>query len=109
MTGLLTAFLAEIVLISYRNLAGGGTQVPATAPIPLPLPSQYTAPIAVYGVLALVPAGGQQIAGLVGWGLVVATALNLWNPGGTVKAQVSASPSTKPLNPSQPNPPLGLA
>jgi hypothetical protein len=84
-TGLLSAFLAEVVIVTYRTysrsgVAGGGLQVPAQAPMNLPLPSYYTAPIIAYGALALVPASGQQFASLVGWGLVVATLLKLWDP-----------------------------
>lgn len=97
MTGLMTAFLAQVGIITYRAYAGsgvpgGGIQVPATAPMNLPLPSWYTAPMFIYGALGLIPDSGQRVASMVGWGLVVATLLNLWQPGtGT------ATPSIKPL------------
>jgi len=85
MTGLLSAFLAEVVIVTYRaysksGVAGGGISTPDQAPLNLPLPSYYTAPILAYGALALIPASGQQFASMVGWGLVVATLLNLWDP-----------------------------
>lgn len=87
---LLGAFLAQVVIVTYRSyagggVAGGGIQVPGQAPLNLPLPSNYTAPIVVYGLLGLVPGQAQHVAGLIGWGLVVATFLNLWDPTGHVK------------------------
>ncbi len=82
---LLAAFFAQVAIITYRTyrgassgVAGGGIAVPTQAPMNLPLPASYTAPIFVYGVLALVPGEGQRVAGMVGWGFVVATLLNLW-------------------------------
>jgi hypothetical protein len=96
MSSLLTAFFAEVALISYRQYAGsgvsgGGIQVPQQAPLNLPLPSAYTAPIIFYGALALVPGQGQHIAGMIGWGIVIATLLNLWDPSGNVKGQPLAA------------------
>lgn len=89
----MSAFLAETVLITYRQYAGGGVQgggikVPDSAPLNLPLPASYTAPIVAYGALALIPGEGQRLATAIGWGLVVATFLNLWNPSGKVKEQI---------------------
>ncbi|HLI23581.1 MAG TPA: hypothetical protein VKU91_01395 [Acidimicrobiales bacterium] len=83
MGSLLAAFFAEVVILSYKaysrsGVPGGGIAVPAEAPIGLPLPSYYTAPILGFGALALVPGQGQQVAALVGWGFVVAAFLNLW-------------------------------
>lgn len=98
MTGLLSAFLAEVVIVTYRaysksGVAGGGIPVPAAAPINLPLPAYYTAPIIAYGALALVPASGQQFASMVGWGLVVATLLKLWDPSNPWSVANSPQPS----------------
>lgn len=117
MTGLLSAFFAQIVIISYREyagsgVAGGGINKPAQAPIGAPLPSAYTAPIIVYGALALVPGQGQRIAGMIGWGFVVATLLNLWDPSGKVNApgsQLAPGASANPSVTAAPGNPYGIA
>lgn len=98
---LLTAFLAETVLITYRQYAGGGVQVPTSAPVPLPIPASYTAPIIAYGALALIPGEGARLAGMIGWGLVVATLLNLWNPSGSVKQQTTVPGGPAPGQPAK--------
>lgn len=95
-SSLLAAFMAETALITYRDYAGGGIQVGRNAPLNLPLPASYTAPVVFFGALALVPQAGQQVAGLVGWGIVVATLLNLWDPTGKVKAQGAAAKAGPP-------------
>lgn len=85
MTGLLGAFLIEVGLITYRAATGGqvvtrkGKQ--STAPLPAPLPSVYTSAIFIYGGLGLLPKSLAPVPALVGWGLVVATFLNLYKPG----------------------------
>ena len=83
MSSLLAAFFTQLVIVSYRDFSGG-LEVPGRAPIGLPLPADYTAPIIVYGALALFPDSAKPVAGMIGWGLVVATLLNLWNPSGQV-------------------------
>lgn len=85
MNSLLAAFFAQIVIVTYREYAGsgvsgGGINVPNQAPLNLPLPADYTAPVLIYGGLSLIPGQGQRLAGMIGWGLVVATLLNLWDP-----------------------------
>lgn len=81
MTGLLSAWVAEVVLIAYRS----AKNPPLGKPIPgLALPSEYASTMIIYGALAFVPESGQAFAAAMGWGLVVATFLNLWNPGATV-------------------------
>ncbi|HVH77977.1 MAG TPA: hypothetical protein VM782_01185 [Stellaceae bacterium] len=107
---LLAAFFVETVLITYRQMRGGGIQVPAQAPLSLPLPSSYTAPIVFYGALALIPSPeGQRFAGLVGWGIVVATLLNLWDPAQPVNLQLGGLSGVKPVpQPKQPDKPAPL-
>jgi hypothetical protein len=80
--GLLSAWLAEVVLITYRAIkqpaATGST---GTQSVPsLPLPSYYAATFVVYGALAFLPESAGNFGALVGWGFVVATALNLYEP-----------------------------
>lgn len=95
MKGLLGAFFVATAIVTYREVSGG-IKTPDVAPIPLPLPSTYTAPILVYGTLAILPIG--QVATLFGWGLVVAMLLNLWTPGSKSLTVQGKRPSTvKPL------------
>ena len=96
MKGLLGAFFVASAIVTYREVSGG-IRTPADAPIPLPLPSTYTAPILVYGGLALLPSSLGPIPGMVGWGLVVAMVLNLWTPGSkslVVSKAAAKKPST---------------
>lgn len=95
--GLFSAFIVEVGLITYRSLKGGGLKVPATAPIPLPLPSYYVSAVFVYGALGLVPGRAAPIAGLIGWGFVVATALELFNPGAANDAAASKASTAATL------------
>lgn len=97
MSGLLSAWLAEVVLIAYRSAKASDP----SKPIPgLAMPSEYVSTMIVYGALAFVPAEGQHFAAAVGWGLVVATFLNLWTPGKVVngKQQPPGVSVTKPAN-----------
>jgi hypothetical protein len=85
MSGLMTAWAAQLVIITYR-----ASKQPAGNPIGgLALPSQYASSFIIYGALGLIPDSGKQFATAVGWGLVVATLLNLWTPGGQVSATAS--------------------
>ena len=81
MKGLLAAFFVEVALVTYRSVSQGGVKVPTTAPIPAPLPSLYTSAIVLYGGLSLLPSALAPLPGLIGWGVVVATWLNLYTPG----------------------------
>ena len=88
MSALLSAWVAEIVLIAYRGAKSGST---ANNPIPhLALPSEYASTFIIFGALAFIPGQGQRVASAVGWGRGVATFLDLWNPGGTVKTAASS-------------------
>ena len=98
MNPLLMPWAAELVLITYRGAKNKGFE---DAPIKnVPLPSEYAATFVIYGILAALPGQAQRPAQVFGWGLVVATFLNLWDPttigkkgGPSVKA---ASTVTKP-------------
>ena len=97
-TGLLTAWLAQVAIITYR----GVKTTPRTTPLPMPLPSTYVSSFIIYGGLSLLPAEASTFAGAIGWGLVAATLLNLWTPGGAlapasgVASSASSSSSAKP-------------
>ena len=75
-----TAWLAELIAITYR----GSKQKGNARPIPgVALPFEYASTFIIYGALSLIPEGpASRVAGLFGWGLVVATVLNLWSPPG---------------------------
>ena len=78
MKGLLGAFFAQVIIITYRSVAGGGIATPRTAPLPVPLPSEYTAAALIYGVLAIMPDSLAPVPALIGWGLVVTNVLGLF-------------------------------
>lgn len=95
MNSLFGAFIVELGLVTFRTVRNGGIVTPTTAPIPAPLPSLYTSAILIYGGLALIPGRGAPLAGLIGWGFVVATALNLWSPSAAnEKAAVASKTAT---------------
>jgi hypothetical protein len=77
-TGLVTAWLCEVVVITYRDTKKGSNM--GTAQVSLPLPSAYASSFLIFGGLGLLPASASTFASLVGWGIVLATALNLWAP-----------------------------
>jgi hypothetical protein len=90
--------LVETALITYRDVKQGNN---TDNPIPhLPIPSQYVSVIIIYGGLSLAPPQAQRLAALIGWGFVVATALNVWTPGGSVNGAkaAAANATTKVLN-----------
>lgn len=74
--GLLSAWLAQVAIITYR----GVKQTPRTTPLPMPLPSSYVSSFLIYGGLSLLPAQASPVTTALGWGLVVANLLGLWAP-----------------------------
>lgn len=93
MSSLLAAFFVETVIITYRAHKRG-INVPSSAPLPLPLPSEYTSAVIAFGALSVLPRSIDPIPGLIGWGLVLATLLNLWQPGGQTVKPATPSPLT---------------
>lgn len=88
---LLYPALAETVVITYRGIKNG-TNV--NNPIPhFPMPNQLASVLIIYGGLSLFPQSAEKLAAMVGWGFVVATVLNLYNPGkqATTATQTVAS------------------
>ena len=81
MSGLALAWIAEAGLMTWRIVhtgrpadAGGGR---------VPWPADYVATFVVFGGLSLVAEigpGWDQVAAVTGWGLVLATILNLVDP-----------------------------
>ena len=90
------AWLAEVVLITYRSARQGGAKDNPIAHVPLP--SEYVASFIIYGGLSFIPGRGAPVATAFGWGVVVATLLNLWDPatiGNKGGPAVKGGPSTK--------------
>ena len=88
MRGLATAFVAESAIIAWRNLHNDKA---------LPPPSQFTGAAIVFGLLGLIPEGGQRAATAIGWAFVLATFINLWNPAtplNLLTASSSGAPAT---------------
>jgi hypothetical protein len=82
---ILPAALAETALVTWRAVSKGNAK---SNPVPnLPLPSNYTSVILFYGALALIPESGATFAAAVGWGMVIATLLNFWDPAGGIAGQ----------------------
>lgn len=82
--------IAETVLITWRSASRtkAGTGL-ANKPISaLPLPSEYVGALIIYGALSLATGELERPATILGWGLVVATLMNFWDPStiGTNKA-----------------------
>jgi hypothetical protein len=97
MNGLLTAAMVESGLITWRSLS--------QPPKMLPPPSGFVAVVIIFGGLSLLPASGAKFASYTGWGLVLATFLNLWSPatptklavpGGTATVQAGTTPVVTP-------------
>ena len=89
MTGILSAWLAEIVLITYRDFKDGTDTVSG-----LPLPSEYLATFAVYGVLGLAgQTKAEPLAAAVAWGYVGITAFNIVNHATPTKKVATKKPA----------------
>lgn len=107
MSALLGAFLVEVGLVTYRDVALGGIQVKkgkqSTAPLHAPLPSLYTSVIVIYGGLSLLPRSMAPLPAMVGWGFVVATFLNLFDPGAANNANKANQAMMQGLTTAPPN------
>jgi hypothetical protein len=77
-TALTAAWIAEIVVIAWRDWVGKG----ASGDKHLPWPSELLATFILFGALSLAPEGewGTAAAAL-GWGFVAATFLGAYEPG----------------------------
>lgn len=93
MNPILAAWIAEAIIITYRGTRQAKFKKNPVAG--LALPSEYVATVIVFGGLSLIPQGGDagRIASTFAWGLMLATTLNLWNPGSGVTVD---SPNLEP-------------
>ena len=107
MRGLLLAAFVEAGIITWRDLSKDKV---------LPLPSDYVAVAIYFGMLGLLPSSASTVAGALGWGMVVATFLNLFDPtkptalifpgqsgqvqgGPQANVPATSAPSAVPVNP----------
>jgi hypothetical protein len=95
MGALLAAWVAEIAIITWRDLTG---KAPNHTIKGMPLPADYLATFIVFGGLGFVPkdnVGASRTAALVGWAYVVATLLNvapaIINPTSTKNTSTASS------------------
>jgi hypothetical protein len=110
-SALFAAFFVEVALVTYRDVSQGGIKTKkgkqSTAPLPAPLPSLYTSAIVLYGGLSLLPNSLAPLPAMIGWGVVVATWLNLYTPGSANaaaagNAQLATGLGTNPLTGTSP-------
>ncbi len=98
MNNITLPWTAEVVLISWRSV--NKQKRP-------PLPSELLATFIVFGTAGLVTQKNPQVGSLFGWGIVIATLLNLFDPANPLAIKPGASaPDTTPFK-SQPNTKLG--
>jgi len=93
MSGVLSAFMAEIILITYRGAKAG--KLTKDLPVGhLPVPADYVGAMIIFGLLSALPGDLKRPAGVMGWGLVVATALNVLSAsiGGPKTTTATAQP-----------------
>ena len=97
--GVLSAWLAEIGLITWRDLTNKADKNHTISGFPLP--ADYLATFMVFGLLGLVPRdnqGASRAATAVAWGFVVATLVNALpaalNPSATTQTPAASSTVT---------------
>lgn len=100
--GVLTAWLVEVGLITWRDLTG---KDPTHTINGFPLPADYLATFLIFGTLGLVSKGNEgasRAAGLAAWAFVIATYMNavpaVVNPSGAPSAK-TATAGTTPATP----------
>lgn len=69
MNPLLVPWLAEIGLITWRDVKNDNRP---------PFPSEVLATFVIFGGFSLIP--NEKVGSLMGWGIVVATLLNVFDP-----------------------------
>lgn len=91
--GVVTAWLAEMVIITLRDVKKGATNNVAG----FPLPADYLASFAIFGVLGALPDSASTFAAVTGWGFVIATYLNFVDP--TLNKSTTAQPAASAATP----------
>ena len=80
MIGVLSAWLVEVGLITWRDFKRGSTGNIAG----LPIPADYLATFVIYGALGMLGHGSNpdrtKLAGITAWGFTIATALQVVDP-----------------------------
>lgn len=102
MGGLVAALFAELAVITWRSLGrptpGQTSTTSDSGQPPLPFPSQYAAAFGIYGALGLLAGVGEgagSVANIFGWGLVLATALNIVDPAGSLENTAATKAGTQ--------------
>jgi hypothetical protein len=91
MSPLIAAFVAELGIITWRDLHKQKI---------LPIPSDYAAAALIFGAFGLVGEASPKVAAWLGWGIVLATFLELWDP--TNPTNISGTPGIAPTGNNNP-------
>lgn len=91
MTGLLSAWMVEAGIVTWRAFKRDNRP---------PLPSDFVAMFVVYGTLGIVAEvpHAQSTATAIGWGIVLATALNIVDPTNPVGRPLGRAVPAQPGN-----------
>lgn len=86
--GVISAWMAELIIITLRDVKKGSTNSVAG----FPLPADYLASFVIYGALGALPPAASTFAGVTAWGFTIATFLNFIDP--TLNKQSTKSSTT---------------
>lgn len=103
----LAPFLAELAIISYRDLTTGlpvpggaassAVGQPGAANIKAPpLPSELLSAVIVFGAFSFIP--NDMIRNLLGWGIVIATLISPTFSGAFTTGSTTPGPNTTPVD-----------
>lgn len=84
-------WLVEIVLLSWRDLLGNSPSTPGEKRLPWPSELLYT--FVLFGVLSVLPGEGKKVGAAIGWGIVVATLLQVWSPANPTQVNAPQNPA----------------
>lgn len=97
MDPLILPWLVEVGIITWRDISQQHRP---------PLPSEMLATFVVFGGFSLIAAQDSRVGKALGWGIVIATALNVFNPQATSVSTVfkaQAAPAKSPAVVSTPS------
>ena len=89
MNSITTPWLAELVLISWRTFRQQSRP---------PLPSELLASFIIFGTAGVVTQKAPQVGAVFGWGIVVATALNLFGAADKLTGNTQNNPAYAKTN-----------